>query len=323
MELDRWRSHRDADWNRLDQLLNKVEKNGIKALTAEEIQQLAGLYRATSADLARAQTYHASPRLKQVLQNLITRAYSQIYQGDRHQEWGQVWQFYAWQLPQLLRDTGIYTLIAFLVFMAGAFIAWWYSWHDANFMALVVPDNLISTVRDRQELWMGSILTMKPVAASGIMINNLAVSFRIVAGGAPAGLWSIYALFYNGLLIGAVGALVAQYQLALPFWAFVFPHGALELPAIFISGGAALLIAKAIVWPGNTTRLVALTTNAKLAAQLVFGIVPLLIIAGIIEGFISPALWIPDVFKYVFGVAFFLMLLSYVNRQLSTGQKSC
>ena len=108
---------------------------------------------------------------------------------------------------------------------------------------------------------------------------------------------------------------MAQYQLVLPFWAFVFPHGASELPAIFISGGAALLIAKAIVWPGNTTRLVALTTNAKLAAQLVFGIVPLLIIAGIIEGFISPALWIPDVFKYVFGVAFFLMLLSYVSRQ--------
>ncbi|MBE9196471.1 stage II sporulation protein M, partial [Synechocystis sp. LEGE 06083] len=121
--------------------------------------------------------------------------------------------------------------------------------------------------------------------------------------------------FYNGLLLGAVGALVAQHNLAIPFWGFVFPHGSLELPAIFLAGAAGLLIAKGLLWPGPYRRGYALKQQAIAAAQLVFGIVPLLIIAGIIEGFISPAPWIPDGLKYLLGTAFFLLLLSYGSRQ--------
>lgn len=315
MDVRRWLARRDQDWQTLDSLLTQTEKQGIKSLSAQDIQQLASLYRSTSADLARAQTHHLNPRLKQRLQNLITRAYSQIYQGDRRQEWGKVTDFYRWQLPLILQQTWRYSFVAFSLFTLGGLIAWGYSWHDPNFLGLVVPEDLIITVRDKNELWMGSILTMKPVAASGIMINNLAVAFRMVAGGAMIGLWTIFALFYNGLLIGAVSALVAQHQLALPFWAFVFPHGALELPAIFLAGAAGLLIAKGIILPGDLTRGEAIKSQAKLAAQLVFGIVPMLFIAGVIEGFISPAPWIPVSVKYVLGTALFLALLSYANRQ--------
>ncbi|MEB3160614.1 MAG: stage II sporulation protein M [Synechocystis sp.] len=315
MDVRRWMARRDQDWQTLDSLLTQTEKQGIKSLSAQEIQQLAGLYRSTSADLARAQTHNLSPRLKQQLQTLITRAYSQIYQGDRRQEWGKVIDFYRWQLPLIFQQTWLYTLTAFAIFTLGGFIAWGYSWRDPNFLALVVPEDLIITVRDKNELWMGSILTMKPVAASGIMINNLSVAFRMVAGGAIAGLWTIFALFYNGLLIGAVSALVAQHHLALPFWAFVFPHGALELPAIFLAGAAGLLIAKGIILPGDYPRGDAIKSQAKLAAQLVFALVPMLFIAGIIEGFISPAHWIPSSFKYVLGTALFLGFLSYASRQ--------
>jgi uncharacterized membrane protein SpoIIM required for sporulation len=315
MDVQRWVVRRDQDWQTLDRLLTQTEKRGIKSLSAQEIQELAGLYRSTSADLARAQTHHLSPRLRQNLQSLITRAYSQIYQGDRRQEWGKVIDFYRWQLPFVLQQTWVYTLIAFGIFSLGGLIAWGYSWQDPNFLALVVPENLIITVRDKNELWMGSILTMQPVAASGIMINNLSVTFRMVAGGAIAGLWTIFALFHNGLLIGGVGALVAQHNLALPFWAFVFPHGALELPAIFLAGAAGLLIAKGIVLPGDYTRKEAIKYQAKLATQLVFGIVPMLFFAGLIEGFISPSPWIPASFKYVLGTALFLGLLSYASRQ--------
>lgn len=315
MDFRRWIARRDQDWQTLDQILTRMETRGIKFLATEDIQQLASLYRATSADLARAQTHNLNPRLRQNLQALITRAYSQIYQGDRRQEWGKVKEFYLWQLPLVLRQTGIYTMAAFGIFCFASAIAWWYSWRDPAFLELVVPGDLISTVRDEGQLWMGSILTMKPVAASGIMINNLSVAFGMVAGGVVVGLWTIYALFYNGLLLGAVGTLVAQHNLAIPFWGFVFPHGSLELPAIFLAGAAGLLIAKGIVWPGPYRRSYAIKQQAIAAAQLVFGIVPLLIIAGIIEGFISPAPWIPDGLKYLLGTAFFLLLLSYASRQ--------
>ncbi len=315
MDLRRWVARRDPDWQTLDQILTRTEKKGIKSLSAEEIQSLAGLYRAVSADLARAQTHNLNPRLRQNLQSLITRAYGQIYQGDRRQEWNKVLEFYRWQLPLVMQQTWGYTLTAFGIFLVAGLIAWWYGWQDPTFMALVVPEELIVIVRDEGKLWMGSILTMKPLAASGIMVNNLSVAFGMVAGGGVLGLWTIYALFYNGLLIGAVGALVSQHNLALPFWGFVFPHGALELPAIFLAGAAGLLIAKAIVWPAPYRRGQALKLQAIAAAQLVFGIIPLLIIAGVIEGFISPAPWIPDGLKYLLGSGFFLLLLSYGSRQ--------
>ncbi|MFN9175658.1 MAG: hypothetical protein ACK58N_14435 [Synechocystis sp.] len=70
MDVQRWVARRDQDWQTLDHLLTQTEKRGIKSLTASEIQQLAGLYRSTSADLARAQTHHISPRLRQNLQSL-------------------------------------------------------------------------------------------------------------------------------------------------------------------------------------------------------------------------------------------------------------
>jgi uncharacterized membrane protein SpoIIM required for sporulation len=115
--------------------------------------------------------------------------------------------------------------------------------------------------------------------------------------------------------IGAIATLVGQNNLAYPFWAFVFPHGALELPAIFLAGGAGLLIARAIVFPGRYRRTDALKFYGMKAAKLVFGIVPLLLIAGAIEGFFSPNPFIANPLKYGVGIALFLGLIGYCSNR--------
>jgi uncharacterized membrane protein SpoIIM required for sporulation len=180
---------------------------------------------------------------------------------------------------------------------------------------LIVPGELISKVRDKGELWMGSIVGVEPMASSNIMVNNLSVSFGAVAGGITAGAYTTFLLLFNGLLIGAVSTLVAQNNLAYPFWAFVFPHGALELPAIFFAGGAGFLIARAILFPGKYRRGDALKFYGSLAVQLVFGVVPMLVIAGIIEGFFSPNPIFPDSLKYFAGICLFLLLVGYCSRK--------
>jgi uncharacterized membrane protein SpoIIM required for sporulation len=185
-------------------------------------------------------------------------------------------------------------------------------------MSLVVPDHLIEKVRDRGELWMGSIVGIEPLASSNIMINNIRVSFGAVAGGITAGAYTIFLMAFNGLHIGAVATLVGQNNLAYPFWAFVFPHGSLELPAIFLAGGAGLLIGRGILFPGHYRRVDAIKVYGSQAAQLVFGIVPMLIIAGIIEGFFSPSPLVPDLIKYVAGVGLFTLLVLYVTRPLKS-----
>ncbi len=315
MNIKRWIGRREKNWQRLDNLLNQVEKKGLKSLQADQIIELAGLYRSVSADLARARTNKVGKTLIQSLQKLTSRSYNQIYQGSRRQEWQKAIEFCLWGFPALVRRTWVYIAISTGLFIGSGLIAWWYSWQDPSFIALVVPQGIISQVRDRQELWMGSILGTEPLASSGIMINNLKVSFNVVAGGITAGILTVYILIYNGLLIGSVGTLVGQHNLAYPFWAFVWPHGALELPAIFFAGAAGLLITRALLFPGQYRRLDAFKVYGSQAAQLVFGVVIMLILAGIIEGFFSPNPLFPDSFKYLIGIAILTSLVMYCIRK--------
>ncbi|MFB2645794.1 stage II sporulation protein M [Raphidiopsis sp. BLCC-F218] len=314
MNIKRWISTREENWQRLDSLLSKIERKRLKSLKSSEIRELASLYRSITADLARSRTYNVSYTLVQSLQLLATRAYAQIYQGSRKQEWEAVIQFYRWGFPAIVQQTFPYIITATGLFILGMLVGWWYSWQDPRFMSLLVPESLISQVRDRGELWMGSIVGMEPLASSNIMINNISVSFSAVAGGITGGLFTIYILVFNGLLIGSIATLVGENNLAYPFWAFVFPHGALELPAIFFAGAAGLLLGRGILLPGKYLRLEAIKYYSSLAAQLVFGIVPLLIIAGIIEGFFSPNPIIPDPVKYLVGLAIFILLVMYCKR---------
>lgn len=315
MNIQRWIARREPNWKRLDSLLGRVEKKGLKSLHADEIKDLASLYRSVSADLARARTHQVGNTLVQDLQILTSRGYNQIYQGSRHQEWQGLVEFYRWGLPATIQKTWAYITAATALFFLGYLVAWWYTWQDPVFMSLIVPENIIHQVRDKGELWMGSIVGIEPLASSSIMMNNLQVSFSAVAGGITAGAITAFMMVYNGLHIGAVAALVSQNNLAYPFWAFVFPHGSLELPAIFFAGGAGFLIGRAILFPGQYTRADALRVYGALASQLVFGVVPMLIIAGIIEGFFSPSPLIPSSIKYLVGIILFALFVVYSMRK--------
>lgn len=315
MNIQRWIARREPNWKRLDSLLTQVEKKGLKSLHASEIRELASLYRSVSADLARARTNQVGNILVQDLQRLTSRGYNQIYQGSRRQEWQAVGQFYRWGFPRIVQKTLGYTVVATVIFLVGALIAWWYAWQDPVFISLIAPESLIEKVRDRGELWMGSIVGIEPLASSSIMINNIKVSFGAVAGGITGGIYTVFLLVFNGLHIGAIATLVGQNNLAYPFWAFVFPHGSLELPAIFLAGGAGLLIAKGILFPGKYARVDAIKIYGSQAAQLVFGIVPMLIIAGTIEGFFSPSPVVPEPLKYMAGTGLFTLLVLYCSRK--------
>jgi hypothetical protein len=193
MNIQRWISRREPNWQRLDALLRQVEKKGIKSLQAGEIRELASLYRSVAADLARAQTHKVGNTLTQSLHFLTTRAYTQIYQGSRRQEWQAVVEFYSWGLPAVVQQTFPYIATATATFLLGALIAWWYAWQDPTFISLLVPESLISQVRDEHKLWMGSIVGIEPLASSNITINNLSVSFGAIAGGMTG--WNLYDIF--------------------------------------------------------------------------------------------------------------------------------
>jgi uncharacterized membrane protein SpoIIM required for sporulation len=314
MNTQRWIARREQSWKALDTLLKRVEQEGIRSLQAKEIETLASLYRSVSADLARARTYQVGNATIQNLQQLTSRSYAQIYQGSRRQEWHRLWDFYRYGFPTVVQQSRSYIALAVVLFGVAGLVGWWFSWQDPSFIALIAPPDLISQVRDRHELWMGSIVGIEPYASSSIMINNIKVSFTAVAGGATGGLLTGYIMLFNGLLIATLATLVAQNNLAYPFWAFVLPHGSLELPAIFFAGAAGFLIGRALLFPGQYRRADALKIYGVQAAKLVYGIVPMLVIAGLIEGFFSPNPTVPDTLKYLVGMTLFVGLVVYLSQ---------
>ncbi len=313
MNPQRWISRRTTDWQALETLLNQVERRGLRSLDSSQIRRLASLYRAVCGDFTRAQTQQLSPLLVNKLQTLTQRGYNQIYQGPRHPGWHSVLQFYRWRLPLVIRQTLPYTLTAVGIFGLGGLVAWWYARQDPHFLSLVLPADIINQVQNQGKLWVYSILGTEPEAASGIMTNNMEVAFQAIGGGILAGLYTTYLLFTNGLMLGCAAVLVAKGGLAYPFWAFVFPHGSLELPAIFLAGGAGLLIARGLLFPGPYRRTDSLWYCSRRAAELTYGIVPLLAVAGTIEGFFSPSLVVPSSLKYLAGVILFFLLVLYCS----------
>ena len=113
--------------------------------------------------------------------------------------------------------------------------------------------------------------------------------FCDVCGGNYGGVWTLLLMFGNGFQIGVIAVACAQHGMSLSLWSFVAAHGALELPSIFISGGAGLRLAAGILFPGYLRRRDALARAGSEAVRLLAGVVPLLVIAGTLEGFLSPS----------------------------------
>ena len=296
---------------------------GVSGLTHHELQELALLYRQTAADLSAARDVAANAQLAAYLNQLLGRAHNLVY-AARPARTGNVLTFYRRTFPRIFRDTWRYTAAATVLFAIGAIAGIVLSLTDHGFQRFVLGGPMIDTI-DRREMWTHSILSMKPLASGAILTNNLSVAFSAFALGILAGIGTVYIMFFNGIMIGVIGTACHRAGMSVPLWSFIAPHGALELPAIFIAGGAGLLLARGVLVPGFLPRRDALIEAGGAAIRLLLGVVPMLILAGVIEGFVSPTPLDPAV-KFAIGAALFVLLMLYVgvgNRSQESGARSC
>jgi uncharacterized membrane protein SpoIIM required for sporulation len=149
--------------------------------------------------------------------------------------------------------------------------------------------------------------------ASGIVANNVQVTFAVFAGGVAAGLLSVVLLVTNGISIGSVVGLYASKGIFKLLLAFVAPHGVLELFAICVAGGAAFLVAGGMLLPGQRSRRRALIENGQRAIRLIGVSTLLLIVAGTLEGFISPIEWWPLEGKLAVSGTTLVLLVAYLR----------
>ena len=198
-----------------------------------------------------------------------------------------VWAFLAHGYPRIFRRLLPYTVAALSIFLAGALLGTLTTLARPAFMHAMLGPQMIATI-EQHKMWTDSILGAKPQASSAIMTNNITVCFLTYAGGVLAGLGTIFLLFNNGVSFGVVATACAQHGMALSLWSFVAAHGALELPAIFISGGAGLRLASGLLFPGLLRRKDALALAGSESVRLISGTIPMLIVAGTLEAFLSP-----------------------------------
>jgi uncharacterized membrane protein SpoIIM required for sporulation len=160
-----------------------------------------------------------------------------------------------------------------------------------------------------------------PILASQVATNNIGVTFAAFASGMSAGVITVLLLAFNGVMIGGAVGLFASMGVGHLIWAFVAPHGVLELFAICVAGGGAFHLASAILLPGRMTRREALVIRGRRAIRLIAAATMLLIVAGAIEGFISPRVW-PIEWKFAVSAvtAVFLALFVSLGRRSAGGE---
>jgi uncharacterized membrane protein SpoIIM required for sporulation len=309
MISNRWLEKRKPFWVRLEQLVERSSK-GVASLNHSELQELGLLYRQTASDLAAVREDQSGRQLATYLNQLLGRTHNLIYLGHKPKVSG-ILRFYRDTYPQIVRQTLPQTLLALAIFLFAGVIACVVTLHDPAFAYRLLGPKMMETIEQRK-MWTESIVTVKPLASSGIMTNNLSVAFSAFAMGITAGIGTIWMVVVNGLLIGVLGAATWKAGMALQLWSFVAPHGVLELPAIFIAAGSGLEIARGLLFPGMLPRKISLAQAGSRAAKLVLGTIPLLVLAGLIEGFISPSS-APVAAKFALAAILFTALIAYLS----------
>jgi uncharacterized membrane protein SpoIIM required for sporulation len=308
----RWLEKRRPHWLRLEQLVALSGRGSIASLKSTELQELALLYRQSASDLATVREDASSKQLAVYLNQLLGRAHNLIYMGRRANRRG-IWTFYKDIYPAIFRETFPDTFAAFVLFLAAAFAGVLMGLADPSFTRHFLGPQMVDSI-ERHEMWTHSIVTVKPMASSAILTNNISVALSTFALGITAGIGTVWMMLLNGLMMGVVGVACWRESMSLPLWSFVAAHGVLELPAIFIAGGAGLGVAKGLLFPGSLPRRESLVRAGGRSVRLLLGTIPMLLVAGVVEGFVSPS-DLPYQLKFLLAAALAAMLALYLLRK--------
>ncbi|TYS70372.1 stage II sporulation protein M [Sutcliffiella horikoshii] len=278
------KQHR-SQWKELEKLASDLHKR--KNITGKNLERFHSLYQKAAQHLSYSQTYFPEEEVTSYLNGLVSKAHNLLYK-DQITSWKQASDFLGHKFIGLLFEQWKFVMVAMLLFTIGGLGSYFAVLYDPLYLYSILPGDMAQNF-DPEKLGDSDGMVDAPVMSASILTNNIQVAILAFAGGITFGLLTVYVLIYNGIIVGAIAALFWHYDKTYEFWAYIVPHGMIELTAIFIAGGAGLLMGYKLFVPGEYSRGYQLKWNAKRSVQLLLGTIPLFIIAGIIEGFITPA----------------------------------
>lgn len=304
-------NERKSNWQRLEDLLSMLQGNSLRGLSKTEVREFGELYRRAATDLAIARAETRDPKLINYLNSLVIRAHGKIYRAESG-GFSLIWHFFSKDFPRTFRKNSRYMAIAFGIFLFFGIFGFVATWFDMDFTHFVMLSGVQEQITAGDQWWL-ELNKANQIGATSILSNNILVTFRVFAMGAFFGIGAFYDLAFEGARLGSVFA--ACYRLNPPFGnelaSFVVGHGVIELSTIFFCGGAGMMIGYAMINPGNLTRAQALKKKGIEAARIVIGCACFLIIAGTIEGFLSPS-GLPKIAKIATGVLTGIAMYSYL-----------
>ena len=284
-------------WQRLDRQLAMLEKKGRAGAerTGDGLAAFPSLYRQVCNHYALACSRFYGPALVARLHRLVLRGHQQLYR-PRRSGLTALLEFAGRGFPAAVRAHGRVFWLAFLLFYLPALVCGVQAYRDPTLIYTVMDEGQVARIeymydpRNRKAGRTPERTSETDLQMFGYYIyNNVAIGFRTFAGGMFLGAGTVFFLLFNGITLGSVAGHLSHQPFAGVFWPFVSGHGAFELTAIVISGTAGLLLAGALLRPGNRTRTGALRAIAPEAVRLIMGAMVLFVLAALVEAFWSPS----------------------------------
>lgn len=299
-------------WDLLDVVVTRAMRHGPKRLGGLGVDELVRLYPAVAADLARLRALDADDAVIRHVNRILTRAHAQIYRSPRRR--ASIIQFFTTTYPRLVRAKWRYVLASFLISAVVATMAHFAVQRHPDVVSDVLggADVELQGGHERGQFEQRFHELPSPVLSSLVTTNNIRVAFDAFALGVTFGVGTVYMLTVNGAMLGGFSGAYAESGLGGEFWTTVLPHGALELSAIVIAGGAGLMIGFGMTCPGRRSRLRALREESIAAVKIAAGLVPAFIVAGTFEGFLTPSDRIAPTAKAAIGIATALVFWFYL-----------
>jgi uncharacterized membrane protein SpoIIM required for sporulation len=319
VDLDAYVGAHRAEWDRLERLVSRASSP--RRLSGEEVDELVSLYQRTATHLSVVQSAGPDPVLVARLSTLVARARSAVA-GGRQAAWRDVARFLSVDFPAVCYRTRWWWTGAALAFLVVAFgYGAWIAGSPEAQLAVAPPEVVRQLVEEDFEAYYSSAPAQD--FAARVFTNNAYIAAQAILFGVLLGLPVLYVLYQNALNVGIAGGLMAANDRTGLFFGLILPHGLLELTAVFVACGLGLKLGWTVVDPGPRTRSRALAEEGRALVTGALGLVLVLFVSGIVEGFVTPS-GLPTWARIGIGVAVLAAFLAWVfgpgRRAVRAGQ---
>ena len=301
-------------WDRVEELLIIAGKKGAKALSHKELQELTRLYPTIAVDVSKVKMYKLDAITMARVNDLAIRAHGMLYHRKKEKGGNGVVKFLIRDYPRLFRANLYYLLFALLLFCIPMISTYSIVRINPETAYTFMPNGLdvenservsAEDVSERYRQMSGSFMS------ASITTNNIRVALVAFALGISFCLGTCYILLSNSIMLGCFIGHFTNHGLSTELWHFLSPHGLLEIFAIIVAGASGLKLGMSILIPGELTRRDSIKKGALESVSYLLGTIPMFIVAGFIESYITPA-YISGNVKILIGFAALGSFLAYL-----------